>query len=511
MRTKWFRVLLRRRIQVALLLILQIAFLIWLLYGGVIQSRIVDVLLTVVSFAVALHVVSKRDKGAYKIAWLFIILLFPPAGGIFYLLCHVQRSTRRFRRDIETIDGKTRQLFLLCGDKLGEFSQAHPQQETSVAYLQHYAGFPVFEHTKTRYLTPGEEFFPVLLEELEKAEHYIFFEYFIVQEGKMWNAILDVLKRKAAQGVKVRVMYDDMGCFFLLPKDYRKTLESYGIECAVFNPFRPLLTAMQNNRDHRKITSIDGRVAFTGGANLADEYINGYAKHGYWKDASVMLEGEAAWSFTVMFLQMWELARGVREDVSAYYPWKDAPCEVSSDGWVQPYGDSPMDEEHVSEHVYMQLFNRARNYIYINTPYLILDDSMLSALELAAKSGVDVRIVTPHVWDKYFVHMTTRSYYADLLRAGVRVYEFTPGFMHAKTVVCDDEAATVGTVNMDFRSLYLHFECGVRMYESAAVAQVRDDFLKTLEVCHEMTLPECEVGALRGIGRQILRLFAPLM
>lgn len=511
MRTKWFRVLLRRRIQVALLLILQIAFLIWLLYGGVIQSRIVDVLLTVVSFAVALHVVSKRDKGAYKIAWLFIILLFPPAGGIFYLLCHVQRSTRRFRRDIETIDGKTRQLFLLCGDKLGEFSQAHPQQETSVAYLQHYAGFPVFEHTKTRYLTPGEEFFPVLLEELEKAEHYIFFEYFIVQEGKMWNAILDVLKRKAAQGVKVRVMYDDMGCFFLLPKDYRKTLESYGIECAVFNPFRPLLTAMQNNRDHRKITSIDGRVAFTGGANLADEYINGYAKHGYWKDASVMLEGEAAWSFTVMFLQMWELARGVREDVSAYYPWKDAPCEVSSDGWVQPYGDSPMDEEHVSEHVYMQLFNRARNYIYINTPYLILDDSMLSALELAAKSGVDVRIVTPHVWDKYLVHMTTRSYYADLLRAGVRVYEFTPGFMHAKTVVCDDEAATVGTVNMDFRSLYLHFECGVRMYESAAVAQVRDDFLKTLEVCHEMTLPECEVGALRSVGRQILRLFAPLM
>ena len=263
MRTKWFRVLLRRRIQVALLLILQIAFLIWLLYGGVIQSRIVDVLLTVVSFAVALHVVSKRDKGAYKIAWLFIILLFPPAGGIFYLLCHVQRSTRRFRRDIETINDKTRQSFLLCGDKLGEFSQAHPQQETSVAYLQHYAGFPVFDRTKTRYLTPGEEFFPVLLEELEKAEHYIFFEYFIVQEGKMWNAILDVLKRKAAQGVKVRVMYDDMGCFFLLPKDYRKTLESYGIECAVFNPFRPLLTAMQNNRDHRKITSIDGRVAFT--------------------------------------------------------------------------------------------------------------------------------------------------------------------------------------------------------------------------------------------------------
>ena len=201
----------------------------------------------------------------------------------------------------------------------------------------------------------------------------------------------------------------------------------------------------------------------------------------------------------------------MREDVSAYYPWKDAPCEVSSDGWVQPYGDSPMDEEHVSEHVYMQLFNRARNYIYINTPYLILDDSMLSALELAAKSGVDVRIVTPHVWDKYLVHMTTRSYYADLLRAGVRVYEFTPGFMHAKTVVCDDEAATVGTVNMDFRSLYLHFECGVRMYESAAVAQVRDDFLKTLEVCHEMTLPECEVGALRSVGRQILRLFAPLM
>lgn len=511
MRKNWFGVLVKRRIQVALLLIFQFGFVCWALYSGSVNSRILSVVLQLVSFAVALHVTSKHDKGAYKLVWIFTILLVPLFGGLLYMVCHLQSSVRRFQKDNEMIVRRTRAQFLLCGDRLPTFGECHAQSAVSVSYLQRCAGFPIYTNTSTQYYPSGEAFFPALLQALETAQDYIFLEYFIVQEGTMWDSILDILKQKAAQGVKVRVMYDDIGCLFTLPRDYKKQLESFGIECAVFNPFRPILTAVQNNRDHRKIAVIDGKIAFTGGVNLADEYINGYVKHGHWKDSAVCLEGEAAWSFTLIFLQMWELAHKTQEDVHAYFPWKDTPCTVQSDGWVQPYADSPLDAEHVGEHVYMQLINNARRYIYIHTPYLILDDSMLSALALAAKSGVDVRITTPHVWDKFLVHVTTRSYYADLLRAGVRVYEYTPGFMHAKTVVSDDRVATVGTINMDFRSLYLHFECGVRMFESTAVVQVRDDFVSTLELCHEMTLDDCRIRPLARLGTSVLRLIAPLL
>lgn len=327
----------------------------------------------------------------------------------------------------------------------------------------------------------------------------------------MWNSILDILKRKAAAGVKVRLLYDDLGCFFLLPTDYPKQLHTYGIECRVFNPFRPFLTVKQNNRDHRKIASIDGKVAFTGGINLADEYINAYEKHGHWKDASVMVAGKAAWSFTLMFLQMWEFCTGIDEDYTMYYPWKDYPCEIQGTGFVQPYADSPMDKDNVGEHVYLQIINNAKRYVYINTPYLIIDDNLLSALRLAAKSGVDVRIVTPHRWDKRFVHMTTRSYYRELIDAGVKIYEYSDGFIHSKTFVSDDKTATVGTTNLDFRSLYLHFECGTWMYESEAVLEVRDDFLTTLDHCQQITEKDCKCGLIMRIFQDILRVFAPLM
>lgn len=251
----------------------------------------------------------------------------------------------------------------------------------------------------------------------------------------------------------VRLIYDDMGCFLTLPKDYPAQLKSFGIECTIFNPFRPLLTVKQNNRDHRKIAVIDGKVAFTGGINLADEYINAIEKHGHWKDASVMVKGKAAWSFTLIFLQMWETCTHIDEDYKKFYPWKDQECPITAHGFVQPYADSPMDTENVGEHVYLQILNNAKNYVYINTPYLIVDDSMVSALCLAAKSGVDVRIVTPHRWDKWLVHMTTRSYYRTLIEAGVKIYEYTNGFIHSKTFVSDDHIATVGTTNLDFRSL----------------------------------------------------------
>ncbi|MBQ4284412.1 MAG: cardiolipin synthase [Lachnospira sp.] len=508
---KWFRKLFHRRVIVIILLLVQIISIMYFVISGSIVSQTISVVLTLLSLVVVLYIVSKKDKGAYKLTWVIQILLFPLFGGLMYLLFNFQTSTRKSSRRLAQIEKNTRPLFYAHDDGYDKAREQIPDVLTQIRYLQQFAGFPIYTNTSTNYLPSGEQKLEVLLEELKRAEHYIFLEYFIIQEGVMWNKILEILKQKAQEGVKVRVIYDDMGCFLLLPKDYPKILQSYGIECAVFNPFKPFLTVMQNNRDHRKIVVIDGKVAFTGGVNLADEYINVKVKHGHWKDAAIMVQGKAAWSFTLMFLQMWEFCKNVKEDYMIYYPWKDAECDVPDDGFVQPYADSPMDNENVGEHVYLQIINNAKDYVYIYTPYLIIDDSMISALTLAAKSGVDVRIVTPHKWDKWVIHMTTRSYYRELIKAGVKVYEYSKGFLHAKTFVSDDTTATVGTTNLDFRSLYLHFECGVWMHSSRAVMQVKDDFLQTLPGCQQITLKDCSTNMFMTLFQEVLRIFAPLM
>ena len=511
MKKCWFRRLLERRILVILLLLGQLVFLIGLIQSSSQTYRVINWILTAVSIGVALYIISKKDKGAYKLTWIMLILIFPLFGGLLYLIFNFQTSTRRFSASIEKAEKKAAPLFCLPGDGYAQAKEAIPDEMPQISYLQNFAGFPVYTGTTTKYLSPGERKWEALLTELEKAEKYIFLEYFIVQEGVMWDSILEILKRKAAEGVLVRLIYDDMGCFFLLPKDYPKQLRRYGIECAVFNPFRPFLAGEQNNRDHRKIVSIDGKVAFTGGINLADEYINAIDKHGHWKDASIQLDGKAAWSFTLIFLQSWAHCTKTDEDFMQFYPWKDAPLPDTDDGFVQPYADSPMDADNVGEHVYLQIIGNAKKYVYINTPYLIIDDSMISALTLAAKSGVDVRIVTPYRGDKWWVHMTTRSYYRELIRSGVKIYEYTNGFIHSKTFVSDDQVATVGTTNLDFRSLYLHFECGARLSGSRAVTEVKEDFLETLDVCKAITADACRYNIVIRTIQDILRLFAPLM
>lgn len=508
---KWLLALLRRRVLIIILLLLQLGVIIYTLASSSIESDIISNTLTFLSIIVSLYIVSKKGKGAYKLTWIFQILLFPVFGGLFYLLFHVQSETRKFSKNISKTEAKARNLLKLSESAYKEVCDTVPELTPQVRYLQDFAGFPVYKNSTVKYLTPGEQMFEYLITELNKAENYIFLEYFIIQEGIMWDTILNILKEKVKQGVKVRVLYDDLGCFLLLPKDYCNQLQKYGIECVVFNRFKPVLTAIQNNRDHRKIAVIDGKVAFTGGINLADEYINAIDRYGHWKDASVMIKGKASWSFTLMFLQMWELCTGINEDYEEYYPWKNIPCLIKSDGFVQPYSDSPMDTENVGEHVYLQIINKAKDYVYINTPYLIIDDSMLSALCLAAKSGVDVRIVTPHRWDKWAVHMTTRSYYRELIDAGVKIYEYSKGFIHSKTFVSDDATATVGTTNLDFRSLYLHFECGVWMYGNKAVMEVKEDFLKTLEACQQITAKDCKCSIPMRLFQDIMRLFAPLL
>lgn len=511
MKQNWLRPLLRRRFIVIVLLLLQLGVIIYTAVSSSLASQLVSQMLTVLSILVCLYIVSRSGTGAYKLIWIFVILLFPVFGGLLYLLFSLQGDTRKFTRKVAKTEAKTKSLLTFPGTSEEQLLEDLPSRANQARYLQHHAGFPVYTDTETVYFSPGERKYEALLRELDQAERYIFLEYFIIQEGIMWNSVLEILKRKASQGIKVRVLYDDLGCFLKLPKDYDRQLREMGIECQVFNRFKPVLTSIQNNRDHRKIAVIDGKVAFTGGINLADEYINAVEKFGHWKDASVMVRGKAAWSFTLMFLQMWELTTGQDEDYARYYPWILTDCPIKAKGFVQPYADSPMDRENVGEQVYLQIICNARQYLYINTPYLIIDENMMSALCLAAKSGVDVRIVTPHKWDKRFVHMTTRSYYRELMAAGVKIYEYTQGFIHSKTFVSDDTVAAVGTTNLDYRSLYLSFECGALMYCTDAVMELKADFLETLKECHEIAEKDCQCGPIRRIFQDILRLFAPLM
>jgi cardiolipin synthase len=457
------------------------------------------------------HVLNKKEKSAYKLTWIFLILMIPIFGGALYIIFYSQSNPRWLKRLLERSGQETKLWFSLSGNSLPALAAESRDFLAQARYLERYAGFPVYVRTRTEYLPSGEAFFERLLEELKKAEHYIFLEFFILRQGKMLGAILSILEEKAQAGLDVRLLYDDMGCFMTIPPDFNRRLENRGLRCKVFNAFRPILSSLQNNRDHRKIVIIDGKTAFTGGVNLADEYINAIERFGHWKDAAIMLRGEAAWSLTLIFLQMWNLDARWKEDYQALYPWKDAPCAVESDGFVQPYADNPISEENVGEHVYMQIINKAKEYVYINTPYLVVDDNLLSALTLAAKSGIDVRIVTPHRWDKKFLAITSRSYYRELVGAGVRVYEYLSGFNHSKTFVSDDRIASVGTTNLDFRSLYLHFECGVLVYDSPTVLAVKKDFLATLPGCREIKPADCARNLFQRVVPDLLRIFAPLM
>lgn len=456
------------------------------------------------SLLVVLHIVREDTNPIYKIPWIILNLTLPILGGLSYLMFGSLRFSRRERQRAQRIAASCRSALRSRPDA----AQRVPEEFRPLSrYLENCADAPVYDGTDVRFFTLGEELLPVLLEELEGARRFIFLEYFIIAPGTMWDSILDVLRRKAAQGVDVRVIYDDIGCLGLLPSHYARLLERSGIACVAFNPFTNLFSARFNNRDHRKICVIDGNVGFTGGINLADEYINAYPKHGHWKDTAVQLTGRAVWSLTVMFLSLWDYERRESEDLSAFAP------EIAPDarGLVQPYTDIPIDAEHVGESVYCSILNRARKYVYITTPYLIVDNELISALTIAAKSGVDVRIITPGIPDKKMVWRLTRSYYGVLLRAGVKLYEYTPGFIHAKEFVADDRCAVVGTINLDYRSLCHHYECAALLWDVPAVNNIREDYLATLKQCREITPAFCA----RECGRHpllvsLLRIFSPL-
>lgn len=467
---------------------------------------------TLLSVIAALKVLTGRSNPTYKIAWIIPIMLFPIFGGLIYLLFGGNKSSKRTKRKMHEIIEKMTQLLGQDETVIQEIQDLDRSAANQTRYIEKYSFCPVYKNTTSEYLSPGERMFERFLQELKKAERYIFLEYFIIEKGVMWDSILEILVEKAKQGVDVRVIYDDVGCLFTLPYGYEKQLCKMGIKCCVFNPFIPILSAHMNNRDHRKIAVIDGCTAFTGGINLADEYINGYEKYGHWKDSSLVIQGDAVWSFTVMFLALWNYQRKTEEDYEQFRPLAVEAEKFVSNGYVQPFTDSPLDDESIGETVYLNLINNAKRYVFINSPYLILDSEMTTALCSAAKRSVDVRIITPHVPDKRLVHSVTRSNYEVLVESGVKIYEYTPGFNHAKSFAVDDEFGVVGTINLDYRSLYLHFECGVWLYRTQSILEVKEDFMKTLEQCQQITLERCRsVKWTIRLGRIVLRAFAPLM
>lgn len=504
------QILFSRVIVCGLLIIAQLAL---LLYFIIRLSRYFAALygfFLLLSMIVALYVVNEEGNPSYKLAWVVPIMMFPLVGGVLYLLFGHPRLSSVARAHMRGIQEKIDLPSSETDKAKTAVSLLSKERQNESKYISK-SGYPPFCNTSVEYLSPGEKKLEALLEAINSAKRFILLEYFIIEEGEMWNSIHEALRRKVSEGVSVKVIYDGFGCLLTLPDDYFKTLSQEGIECVKFNPLIPVVSMMMNNRDHRKIAVIDGEIGFMGGINLADEYINRKNRLGHWKDSAVKLKGEAVYALTAMFLEMWDAVSGDESCIDEYRV--KTPSKTESGAVVQPYSDTPLDNEQVAEGVYLNLISHAKNYLYICTPYLIIDNELITALSLSAKSGVDVRIITPHHGDKWYVHIVTRAYYPQLVRAGIRIYEYTPGFIHSKVFVSDDEVATVGTVNLDYRSLYLHFECGVWFNDNKAVCDIKQDFLETLERCEEITTENklLKYGAVKKIISDALRLFAPLM
>ncbi len=491
----------------SIFLLLQLGLLVgWFLISGKYFAHFY-VLCEFVSFCVVLHIVREDTNPSHKIPWIIINLAVPILGGLSYLMFGKVRFSPDERRRLKGIEFRYAQAYLTGSENMDKFKHEHPDMSPQVEYIRNFATAPVYRNTSVDYYPSGEAMFPKMLDALRKAQKYIFMEYFIIHSGFMWDSIEEILISKAAEGVEVRLLYDSIGSFGLVPHDYVEYLTGKGIKACEFNKLTNIFSARFNNRDHRKICVIDGNIGYTGGINMADEYINHIERFGYWKDTAVRLYGAGVRNLTIMFLSLWEFVTKSEDDYGKYMP----DTEVDAAGYVQPYADSPLDGEHIGEMVYRNILCRASSYAYITTPYLIIDDEMITALTVAAKSGIDVRILTPGIPDKKTAYMLTRSYYEVLLRAGVKIYEYTPGFMHAKMFVSDDRCAVVGTINLDYRSLCHHFEDAVWMYDTPVITEIRDDILECIAQSREITLDMCtSKNILYRLWLSILRFLAPL-
>lgn len=472
-----FHLLFERTGLILLLLLLQIGLLVLAFvrigeyyYGSALTASLIA----------SLVVINKPGDPTIKITWLLLIFLLPVLGIPLYFYVNADVGYRLTRHRLAVIGKETQKYLPDASETRRLLAESDPGLAALSEYVERWGGHGLYAGSDVRYFPSGEETFEEMLRQLELAEQFIFLEFFIIEEGYMWGRILNVLERKVREGVEVRVMYDGTCVVSKLPYSYYKELRSLGIQCHMYAPPRPLMSTYYNNRDHRKILVVDGRVAFTGGVNLADEYINRTSRFGHWKDTAVMVSGLAVQGFTRMFLQMWNVESWQKE---AYAHYLDASAPVEGAGFVMPYGDQPLDDERVAQMVYMDILNRARRYVHIMTPYLILNQEMVTALIFAAKRGVDVKLILPGTPDKKTVFAISRSYYKELLAGGVKIYEYTPGFVHGKMFVSDDKTAVVGSINLDYRSLFLHFECAALFHNCGAVLEVERDMQETLRKC----------------------------
>ncbi len=464
----------------------------------------------IISVLMVLHLFNSKGVPDLKLVWMLPIAIFPVFGALFYLYITTQVGTEALQKRLQILFGHSKK-FVVQDKAVKErlFAEAYHMGQFA-EYMLSYDNSPVYGNTKITYYPLGEDQFADMLEELKKAEKFIFMEFFIVEEGYMWNSILEVLLDKVKQGVEVRFMYDGMCSLYLLPDFYPKLMEKEGIQCKMFSPIKPIFSSKYNNRDHRKILVIDGKVAFTGGTNLADEYINMKVRFGHWKDTAIRLQGDAVERFTYMFLEMWNVSERMEEDYSKYSSPADAAVE--NDGYVIPYGVSPYGSERVGKRVYLDILNSAERYVHIMTPYLILDYEMMMALTYAAKRGVEVIIMMPHIPDKKYAFIVAKTYYNELLEAGVKIYEYTPGFIHAKVFVSDDEKAVIGSINLDYRSLYHHFECAALMYRNSEIEVIEQDFQQTLGKCQQVSMEDYGKQKIWvRMAAKFLRMLSPLM
>ena len=456
-----------------------------------------------------LYLLNQDMDAAPKITWLVVIMLMPVFGCLLYVYTQSNLGHRALEERVAHLIGRTKEAIVQSEETAEAFQKENAGAASLARYLKRSGCYPVYDRTEVTYFPLGEDKFEEMIRQLEQAKQFIFMEYFIVDEGVMWGRILEILARKASEGVEVRVMYDGTCEFALLPHDYPKRLEKLGIKCKMFAPVKPFASTHYNYRDHRKILVIDGHTAFNGGVNLADEYINRRVKYGRWKDTAVMLKGEAVKSFTLMFLQMWN----IDEKEPEFDRFLKEPVPASdAEGFVIPYGDCPVDTDKVGERVYMDILNRAEHYVHIMSPYLILDGEMETAIRFAAERGVDVTLILPGVPDKAAAYALAKTHYAALLRSGVKICEYTPGFVHAKVFVSDDREAVVGTINLDYRSLYHHFECATYMYGVSCIPAIERDFQATLAKCRRVTPETVKKEKLSyKLAGFVLKAIAPLM
>jgi len=464
-----------------------------------------------ISALVFLFIIKSDKASSYKISWIIIILLFPIGGGTLYLVAGNKRPTKKIasHMDEHALIGK-----LLDEDGNLPFIEKVEcgRMFSLFQYIRNCSSYHAFQNTQVKYYPMGQLMFDDMLIELAKAEKFIFIEYFIIKKSHMWDKMLEILEYKASKGVDVRLIVDDMGSHRLFSRSYERNLRSKGIKVLRFNPLVPYLQLFMNYRDHRKIMIVDGLVAFNGGINIADEYINKKNPFGIWKDTGVRLDGNAVWSFTLMFIEMWDTFCQENEHIDNHLSYKSTtPDTIKPDGLVLPYSDSPLYNEELAENVYVDILYHAEKYVYIYTPYLIISEKMAKALQMTAKRGVDVRLITPGIADQKIPHRLARSYYRRLLEGGVKIFEYTPGFLHAKSFISDDEVAIVGTINLDYRSLYLHFECATLLFRSSAIQDIKDDFIQTLNESKEIQLDTRKRRIFNELLDGILHLFAPLM